>query len=360
MQVDHKETLNAKQISRWLTWILVLVIVMIALGAITRLTRSGLSIVEWKPIIGILPPLNHSEWQQEFSLYQNFPEYKKLNYDMTLDDFKGIYFWEYIHRLLGRIIGLVIFLPLVVFIGQRKISGRTANRIFWLLILGGLQGYIGWIMVKSGLEDHPHVSHYKLAMHLGMAMLVIMYLVYLINSLKSVLPQQSLFKKESGIGAIVTSWSIVFFVQLQIFYGALVAGLKAGYSYSTFPLMNGQWIPDGVWNLSPLWINFFENHALVQWIHRVLGIGLALLIFIFAAVIEFSSYDFEIKKIVRLLGVLISVQVTLGILTLIFMVPVSVATIHQIFGVFTLIVSFYLALQLTPTRTTHFNYLYKS
>lgn len=222
-------------------WLLIgafLVASMVIIGGITRLTQSGLSMVEWKLIMGSVPPMNESEWQNTFEKYQQFPEYKKLNVNYTLSDFKSIFWWEYSHRLLGRIIGIIFLIPFIFFLATKKLSTPLIKKLLFVLALGAFQGFLGWFMVKSGLVNNPHVSHYRLAAHLITALFLFAYLFNLAltigwpSNTKIRIPYYSQLLKV-----------LLAFISVQILYGAFVAGLKAGLFYPTFPTMNGVWMP---------------------------------------------------------------------------------------------------------------------
>lgn len=310
----------------WLFGTCFLVWLMIMLGGATRLTHSGLSIVEWKPVTGILPPFSDGEWQQEFSKYQQFPEYKLVNSAMTLAEFKFIFFMEYAHRLLGRLIGVFFFLPLVYFWGRGQLSPLVKKMSVAVLVLGAAQGTMGWYMVKSGLVKNPAVSHYRLAAHLLLAMLL--YVMVFWTALKLLYPGPAL-RHPQLVKVKITLHLGALFLALTIVYGAFVAGLKAGLIYNTFPLMGGQFLPSE-WNfLTPLFLNFLENAATVQWVHRTLA--LLTLVLLSGAMIQLRSYSvsFALKRTALLVIAAVLLQVTLGILTLLYQVPVGLGTLHQ-------------------------------
>lgn len=309
-QIPHN-----KLIYFWLLTCIILVFFMIILGGYTRLTHSGLSIVEWKPITGTLPPLTELDWHDEFSKYKQSPEYKKVNNHMNLDDFKGIFFIEYFHRLLGRIIGLVFFLPFLYFLFSKKLANNDIKDFALILILIGGQGAIGWFMVKSGLLDQPNVSQYRLAIHLLMACLILILLALKLIGIKEKISKYQFFT----LGLLL----------LQITSGAFVAGLKAGLIYNSFPLMNNEIIPEGLFFLKPWYINFFENITTVQFIHRILGtINLLNIIY----------YSFKTKgNIAMLLIGIVAAQFILGIMTLLLQVPLVLGLAHQAVAIILLI-----------------------
>lgn len=317
----------------WLASICFLVISMVVIGGITRLTHSGLSMVEWKPIVGMIPPLSEPAWQEVFQKYQQFPEYKLLNQGMTLSEFKWIFFWEYTHRLLGRLIGIVFIFPWLLFMKRGWVDRSTGFKLLGGFFLGGLQGAMGWFMVKSGLVDHPHVSHYRLAAHLILALVVLAYFFWMAAGIyfgsngepHSVPLRHSSFERFLRIltGLIV----------LQIIYGAFTAGLKAGFGFNTFPKMNDEWFPSGFFRDSPWVLNFFENPVAVQFIHRLIGWILVTGVFSFWVYCVRSS-RFSLNRLqkvgVHLLLVMVLIQFSLGVGTLLWVVPLSLASLHQL------------------------------
>lgn len=306
----------------WLGLTAFLLWLMIMLGGATRLTHSGLSIVEWKPITGIIPPLTHAEWMAEFRNYQQYPEYKLLNHGMTLSDFQFIFWMEFSHRLLGRLLGLCFFVPLIFFYKQLNHFEKKMSML--LLVLGAAQGFMGWYMVKSGLLSNPYVSHYRLTAHLLIAVFIMAGLVVMI------LRRLSL----SAAAAEESKKAIVFTFGLQILtlvYGGLVAGLKAGLMYNTFPLMAGQWIPAEWAELKPIWLNFFENGAFVQWAHRIFALSSLACVW----------YVYLRYKVARWWAYATSLQVILGVVTLVLHVPVFWGTLHQGWAIISLCFGLY-------------------
>lgn len=317
---------DQRQIALWLLVCCALIFAMVVIGGVTRLTGSGLSIVEWDPILGVIPPLNEHEWEETFAKYRQSPEYMKINHSMTVEGFKSIYWLEYFHRLLGRGIGFVFFIPFLYFWVRGKISRPLVPRLITMFVLGGLQGAMGWYMVKSGLVDNPHVSQYRLTAHLGFAFLIYAYMLWVALDL--------LFPKPAQLTASLQSLKryatgVTAFAVVTILAGGFVAGLKAGFAYNTFPLMDGRWIPMDLFIQDPWWINFFENVATVQFNHRLLAISLLAL----AIGLWFSAQRHEIPARTRLAFHLVLafalVQVTLGIATLLLRVPISLASAHQ-------------------------------
>jgi cytochrome c oxidase assembly protein subunit 15 len=325
---SHRATAQIKaNIICWLALSAVMIAMLVLVGGITRLTDSGLSIVEWKPVTGIVPPFTEQTWKQEFGRYQKTPEYQLINKGMRLEDFKHIYYWEYSHRLLARMAGLVFIVPLIYFACRQMLSRRMLYVLTGIAVLGGLQGVIGWYMVKSGLILRPDVSHYRLALHLGMAMLLFgaLYLATLHAWYDSHLPSLLLTFQQTIFAIILPC--VIF---LQIIYGAFVAGLDAGLVYNSFPLMDSKLIPRGLWSLRPLAKNLTENIITVQFIHRYLGI------LVFALCIGWrwqirthEAFDHPIQKSSRLLVWAVAMQVILGISTLLLRVPVALAACHQ-------------------------------
>ncbi len=303
---------NRKPIIGWLWVCLLLVALMVTVGGLTRLTESGLSMVEWKPTT-ILPPLDQTSWEEEFTKYQQSPQYKKVNHGMKLAEFKEIFWLEYIHRLLGRLVGVVFSLPYLFFLTKKMLPTPLAVRLGGILILGGLQGVIGWYMVKSGLIDQPWVSPVRLAMHLGLAMLIFGLILWHILVIKHGIPVKWRFSNYWGFALILLFG--------QILLGALVAGMDAGLLYNTFPDMNGEWLPNGIWLLDPWYRNLAENGTTVHFLHR-LG---ALLVTI--ALITLASRN--IKQSWPVLMAL-AYQITLGAMTVIYGVPIVLASAHQV------------------------------
>lgn len=319
------QTQSNSGIRIWLLITTFMVFSMVAVGGLTRLTRSGLSIVEWKPITGVLPPITDEEWHAEFDKYKQFPQYQKVNQDMQLDEFKFIFYWEYAHRLLGRLIGFVFAVPLLVFALQKKVKGSLARKLGIALVLGGAQGFLGWYMVKSGLVDRPSVSHFRLAAHLLLALFLMCFLYWVAMDLRA--PLRHRFFNKSRLKPLSTAF--LGLVSLQIFYGALTAGLHAGHMYNTFPTMNGLWIPQGIGSMGPV-LDFLENPVTVQFVHRCLGwLVLFSAVGLFMISRKQSDLTSRQKWSFQALLMMVLVQFTLGVLTLLHMVPVSLASLHQ-------------------------------
>lgn len=299
---------------------------MVVVGGITRLTRSGLSITEWKPILGALPPLGEAQWLAEFHRYQASPEYLQVNRGMGLEAFKQIYYVEWFHRLLGRLIGVVFFVPMIYFLVRRQVSRTLAPRLVLLFGLGSLQGALGWFMVKSGLVNEPRVSQYRLTAHLGAALLIYAYLLWLGWDLRYGEGREgrSLRSPRSHCAAAVAG--LVFVMAMS---GGFVAGLRAGWGFNTFPLMAGGFFPPGMFDLDPWYRNFFENRATVQFDHRLIAYVLALVVPAFGIWMVRQPINLRARRAVFLLMAMLAVQVTLGILTLVLVIPTPLAVAHQ-------------------------------
>lgn len=314
-------------IVRWLDLVCVLILLMVLVGGVTRLTESGLSMVTWEPILGVIPPRNEAEWQMRFDQYRAYPEYQLLKKGMTLSEFKVIFFWEYLHRLLGRLIGVVYALPLFWFIARGYARGRLAALLALGLLLGGMQGFVGWWMVKSGLDQNPYVSPLRLAIHLGLALFVLSFLWWIRLSLA--LPRASHAMKDNVLALAGRGFAALLI--LQIFYGALTAGLNAGYMFNTFPLMLGRVFPPGMWSMSPGVLNLFENATTVQWIHRALGWALlaAALVFWHLGTRRAKPGTLA-RRSISAIGGLTLLQFVLGVATLLLKVPIWLGVSHQV------------------------------
>jgi cytochrome c oxidase assembly protein subunit 15 len=316
----------SKQVAIWLLACCALVFAMVMVGGITRLTHSGLSMVEWQPIVGTIPPLDQAQWQDVFEKYQRTPEYQKVNHGMSLDEFKGIFWWEYFHRLLGRAIGIVFFLPLLYFIIRSRIDRPLAWRLLVIFVLGGLQGALGWYMVKSGLVDDPRVSQYRLTAHLGMAFLI--YAAMLWTALGLLSSQRApTDPRRRRLGRYAIALSVLIFV--MALSGGLVAGIHAGRAYNTFPLMNGHLVPPEYFMLQPWYENFFSNMAAVQFDHRLIAWLLFFAIPLFWMRTRGLSLRPRARLACNLLPVALGVQIALGISTLLLVVPLPLAAAHQ-------------------------------
>lgn len=316
----------------WLLSGCLLIFTMVIVGGITRLTGSGLSMVDWKLFAGSIPPINNQQWVETFELYKQFPEFQKQNYMFTLAEFKSIFFWEYIHRLLGRLIGLVFIIPFLYFLIKKRLSKKLTLQCIVLLFMGVSQGAIGWWMVKSGLVNNPDVSHFRLATHLITAFLTFSYTFWVALSL--IYPNKSHQNKT----LYKLSFLLMIVVIIQIIYGAFVAGLDAGKVYNSWPKMNNDWIAESVYSMTPLWSNFVNGIAGVQFIHRTFAfVVLGLIIYIFYQSRKIQLIQIE-KNAINLLLITVFFQMALGIITLVMGVPIWLGVIHQL-GAFILLAS---------------------
>ncbi|WEK06427.1 MAG: COX15/CtaA family protein [Candidatus Devosia phytovorans] len=308
----------------WLYSMAAFVLLMVVVGGITRLTESGLSITSWKPISGTIPPLSDADWNAEFEAYKQIPQYMVNNSWMSLNDFKYIFFWEYLHRLLGRVLGVLFAVPFLVFLVQKRFTPQLAWPLFGLFILGGFQGALGWWMVSSGLTELTSVSQYRLAAHLTAASLLFIALIYVPRSLEP--GRVTGFVSGQNMASAVI---LLVLIILQIGAGAFVAGLDAGMGYNTWPLMDGALVPDGLGVMQPFWRNLFENNLTVQFIHRTI----AYVIVAYVAVLLWQQHAMGGYKGVHgwlpRLAILILLQAVLGIMTLLHAVPISLAVGHQ-------------------------------
>ncbi|HMV35422.1 MAG TPA: COX15/CtaA family protein [Turneriella sp.] len=315
MQATRPESHRA--ITNWLFVCAAVVFAIVVIGGITRLTRSGLSIVEWKPVSGVVPPMGETEWLAEFEKYKATPEYRLVNHSMTLPEFKNIFWWEFIHRIFARLVGVLFFLPFIWFLVRRRIDRPLSLRLGIIFALGGLQGFLGWYMVKSGLVNDPHVSHLRLTSHLMTAVLI--YALMMMTA-------WSLEKRPGLPGSRRLAWANVILVFVMMASGALVAGLKAGKMYNTFPLMNGQYFPQGALGFSPVLSNFSDNPIMIQFIHR--NFAYALGIFFFWQLWR-ERKNISLGHPLALIVMAYMLQFVLGVFTLLKAVPVSLGALHQ-------------------------------
>ncbi len=303
---------------------------MVIIGGITRLTHSGLSMVAWKPVTGILPPLNETQWQEEFSNYKTSPEFKIKNFDFDLQDFKSIFWWEYIHRFLARLIAYTFIIPFLYFLFTKKLSNRLlVKKLIIIFLLGAFQGFIGWFMVASGLKVDPEVSHYWLAFHLISALFLISYILW---TAMSILFREKISEISDGRTLRRLLNTLLVFLGIQIFYGALVAGLKAGLFYPTFPKMGTEWIPGsipGAFSVYGIWA-LLEDPVTVQFLHRTLAYIVALIIVYVLYKVRKLALSVHQKNVCIALGVLLVIQFTLGIYTILYSVPVVLGVLHQL------------------------------
>jgi cytochrome c oxidase assembly protein subunit 15 len=317
-------TPHARTIGIWLLIVAAMVGAMTVIGGVTRLTESGLSMVEWRPLIGTLPPFSDQEWARVFALYQTSPEYQKINSGMSLAEFKAIFWWEYVHRFWGRIIGLAYAAPLAFFWIKGWIPRALRGRMLMLLALGGSQGVIGWWMVKSGLVDRPDVSHFRLAIHLGMAFVIAGALVW--TALDFLLPRPQI---AAPIGMRKLGWGVLVVLFVVIILGAFVAGTNAGMIYNTFPLMDGRLLPPDYSALSPWWRNGLESIGAIQFHHRWAAILTSLLIIALWLRARSLPADSGQRSAPSVMALLVIIQVMLGIATLLTVVWIPLAALHQ-------------------------------
>ncbi len=312
-----------RKVATWLLICCALVFAMVVLGGVTRLTGSGLSMAEWRPIMGALPPLSDAEWQRVFDIYKQTPEFRHVNSHMDVDDFKGIFWLEYLHRLLGRLLGFVFLLPLVYFVARRYITWRQLPWYLLMFALGGAQAVIGKIMVASGQVDAPQVSHYRLTAHLSAAFLVYALMFWRAQSLLhggAAGAPHPWFARTAAVAALIV---------VTIVSGGFVAGLDAGLIYNTFPKMGDYWIPPGMLALDPAWRNVFDNLTTVQFDHRVLALSTFTLIVIFWLGARNADLPRRARGGANALVATAALQVVLGVLTVVMAVPTALAVGHQ-------------------------------
>ena len=309
----------------WLISIAALIAIMVLVGGATRLTESGLSIVEWKPVTGALPPLNQEQWTQAFDAYKTIPQYHQLNAGMDLAEFKTIFWWEWSHRLLGRVIGMAYLLPFLWFLWRGALGGGLKRRLWLIFGLGGLQGVVGWWMVASGLSQRVEVSHYRLATHLVLALLIFSGIVWTLRRLVDRSPSAV------STGLKITSVAILALTFVQLYLGALVAGLRAGRIYNTWPDIDGGFIPSAarLFFDTPWWRNLFDNTLTVQFEHRMVAYGLFVLVVLHALDAVRSRAGTAAVRGSMWLVAAVTLQATLGILTLLNQVPMALALAHQ-------------------------------
>ncbi|WP_300451749.1 COX15/CtaA family protein [Accumulibacter sp.] len=321
------DTVARRQIALWLLVCSAMVFAILVVGGVTRLTHSGLSIVEWQPIVGVVPPLNQAEWEETFDKYKKTPEYQQVNHQMTLEEFKGIFFWEYWHRVLGRLIGVVFLLPFLYFWLRGKIDSPLRPKLLAIFVLGGLQGAMGWYMVKSGLVDDPRVSHYRLTAHLSLAFLIFVAMFWLALGL---LGERVGRSRDAALRRLQRGgfWLTVL-VAYMVVSGGFVAGIRAGKAYNTFPLMNGYVLPPESFLIDPWYLNFFNNMALVQFDHRLGAWLLAIVVPWFWWKLRAAAVSTAARRAATLLLLAVCVQIVLGIATLLLLVPVGLGAAHQ-------------------------------
>ena len=313
-----------RAVAVWLLACCALVFAMVVVGGITRLTHSGLSMVEWQPIVGAIPPLDDAQWEETFAKYRATPEFRQRNHDMKLAGFKAIFWWEYAHRLLGRIVGLAFFVPFVVFLWKRMLERPLAWKLGGILALGALQGALGWYMVKSGLVDDPRVSSVRLAAHLGLAFIIYGWMLWLAMNL--LVPAEARATRGPRAAAAL----VALLVFAMVLSGALVAAIRAGFAYNTFPLMNGHWIAPEILVIDPWWMNFVHNMATVQFVHRTLALAIAIgVAALWWRVDTDRNVDERTRRWCNALLVAVVLQIAAGIGTLLLRVPLALAAVHQ-------------------------------
>ncbi len=318
---------SRKRIIIWLLCGCFLVFAMVVIGGITRLTGSGLSITEWNVIMGAVPPLNDHEWNDAFVKYQQTPQFHKLNYDFTLSEFKEIFFWEYLHRLIGRLIGIVFLLPFLYFYFTKQLDKAMIGKSIMLFLLGGLQGFLGWFMVKSGLTERTSVSHYRLAIHLVAAFITFAFTLWFALELIYRDEKRNPVLEKKHLPILRVLFVIVI---MQIIYGAFVAGLHAGKFANTFPMMDDEWVPSGIASDGPWWKNLFENPVTIQFIHRVMAILVLLLIGWFWTTSDRKMMTPSQRRGINFLLIAVAVQFLLGVFTLLSKVEILLASFHQV------------------------------
>lgn len=317
---------HARALRLWLGTLAALIIVMILVGGATRLTDSGLSITEWQPVVGVIPPLSQSDWDEAFAAYKTIPEYAELKRGMSLDEFKTIYWWEWAHRALGRLIGVVFLVPFVAFWIAGRIPPSLLPRLIGLFVLGGLQGALGWYMVKSGLTERTDVSQYRLAAHFGLALVILGYTLWLLFGLGRA---RGVRAASRGRSAMWVAGFVLALVFVQMLAGALVAGLDAAMGYNTWPLINGAFVPQGLAEASPWYLNLFENPLTVQFNHRMLGYAVVLAALGQLAWLGLRRAPPPLLGSALTLALFALLQAALGVWTLLLSVPIALGLAHQ-------------------------------
>lgn len=331
-------TADNRVIGLWLLATAAMVAVMVVIGGITRLTESGLSMVEWRPLIGALPPLDAAEWQRVFDLYRQTSEYRLQNAGMSLAEFRTIFWWEYIHRVWGRLIGLVFGVPLLWLLLRGRVRRGVLPHLLLLLLLGGFQGWLGWWMVQSGFVDRTDVSQYRLVGHLGLALVILGYLTILGLRLCRPVPAIA-----APAGYRLAAWAVLGLVFVAALSGGVVAGLDGGLIYNSFPTMNGAWVPEDYWGTGPGWLNPFDNPSAAQFHHRMIAVATVVLVSL--AAWRFAAAGDRLPRPVRdglaVAAGLAVVQAGLGVTTLLLQVPLPLAAAHQAGAVLLLLAMLY-------------------
>ena len=317
-------------IAVWLFLCCLMVFSILIVGGVTRLTHSGLSIVKWQPVVGAIPPVSQADWQRVFSEYQKTPEYQQVNHQMSLEEFKPIFWWEYVHRLLGRSIGLVFLLPFLYFLWRGRIDRRLSPKLAGIFVLGALQGGMGWYMVKSGLVDDPRVSQYRLTTHLGLAFVIFAAMFWVALGVWSEREGAGSGTVPEGLRRLRRLAAVLALVVfLMVLSGGFVAGLHAGLAYNSFPLMYGHFVPPDMFALTPWFANFFNNPSAAQFDHRLIAWLLIFLVPYFWFRAGRTVLSRRARLASHLLLLVFALQVTLGISTLLLVVPVPLAAAHQ-------------------------------
>lgn len=335
-RATHSPTTEAREVDgpwivRWLWTVYAMILAMVVIGGTTRLTESGLSMVEWNPLMGAIPPLTDADWQATFHRYQQFPQYQLVNSWMDVEAFKRIFFWEYLHRLFGRLIGLAVFVPWLYFFVRKKLSRRTNTGALFAIVLGGLQGLMGWYMVKSGLVDVPAVSHFRLAAHLVLALICSQWVLWLVLELrapwKAAMPVARL--ERAPFVSLTGPLALLGLLYVQIVYGAFVAGKRAGYMSSTFPDMNGHYLP-GPFFTGTSWVHDAINNPLtLHYLHRLLGTVTLVVLVAFGVLLARKGRERFDRQLGAALAAMVCLQFALGVTTVVFSVPLVPAVIHQ-------------------------------
>jgi cytochrome c oxidase assembly protein subunit 15 len=326
-QAAPEASADDRAIAVWLFICCAMIFAMAVIGAITRLTESGLSIMEWAPVTGALPPLSTAEWERVFAIYRQIPEYTELNRDMTLAEFKTIFWWEYVHRLWGRAIGVVFLVPFLWFLLRGRIRRALAPHLVVMFLLGGLQGALGWYMVASGFAERTDVSQYRLVAHLGAAVAIYLYILWVALGLLLPKLEASPDPRARSLRRLLVALTALALATLAS--GGFVAGTNAGLVYNSFPLMDGEWVPSGYGLMEPWVLNLFENEIAVQFNHRLLAVmtvGLACALWLWSRRLELSARARQACELVLAMAVL---QFGLGVATLLMVVPVRLAALHQ-------------------------------
>jgi cytochrome c oxidase assembly protein subunit 15 len=348
MHEPHPASARRPVIQTWLYIVAALIVITLVVGGATRLTESGLSIVEWKPVTGVLPPLSQEAWQAEFAKYQEIPQYRERNHGMSVDEFKTIYWWEWSHRLLARLVGAAFLLPFLFFLWRGWIEPALKMRLWTLFGAGALLGGVGWWMVSSGLAGRVSVSQYRLAFHLTLACAIYAAILWTARSLdaRAVEPVPARLR--------VTAFGLAILVLLQIYLGALVAGLDAGLVFNTWPQIDGAWIPSAerLWFESPAWRNLFENTLTVQFDHRMLAYALWIAAMVHLADVVRGGRGGAVLKGALALACAVTLQAGIGIVTLLHQAPLPLALLHQVMGIVVLTTAVMHAEWLSPRETT--------